>query len=316
MRRTLDESDICVVSTYFNPCRYASRRNNFTRFRRHLAAPLVVVEFSPNGVFELANDDADWVLRVSPGAVLWQKERMLNLALERLPQTVRYISWVDCDFVFADQDWLDATRQLLHRFDLVQCYSELVNLEEGETISAAMSPDRPPSGYAIAYLSFAGRNRLELQAFKTLRHAFQGGAWAASRELMERHGFYDVMILGGADRALAAACLGRYQELASIHCLDDVRRSHYEAWAQPFWLATKGRVGCREGRALHLWHGSEENRNYSRRHQLLAELGFDPVRDLRIGASGAWEWSDDAPMRIRELASGYFSLRQEDGIEG
>lgn len=315
MHRTLGERDICVVSTYFNPSHYASRLKNFALFRRHLAAPLFVVEFSPDGAFELGDDAADSVLRVSPGAVLWQKERMLNLALERLPASVRHIAWVDCDFVFPDRDWLDATRQLLDRYELVQCFSELVNLEEGEAIAAASSPDRAPSGYAIAYLEQAVRHRPELASFRTLRHAFQGGAWAARRDLMQRHGFYDAMILGGADRALAAACLGRYQDLAAIHFLNEVRRAHYEAWARPFARATEGQVGCREGRALHLWHGSEQNRNYSRRHQSLAEAGFDPVRHLRIGPSGAWEWTDAAPMRLRELARGYFSLRQEDGAE-
>jgi hypothetical protein len=47
----------------------------------------VTVELSFDGRFELAGSDADILIQLSGGAVLWQKERLLNLALKRCRQT-------------------------------------------------------------------------------------------------------------------------------------------------------------------------------------------------------------------------------------
>lgn len=314
MHESLGKSDICVVSTYFNPCHYSARRRNFELFRDHLDAPLMVVEFSPNGEFELAKSDADHLLQVTPGAVLWQKERLLNLALKELPDSIGYFAWVDCDFIFADSKWLQAARALLQEHDLVQCFSELTNLSEEESIRPDRDAELPITGYSAIHLAQTGQTLSK--DYNALRHVFQGGAWAARRALMEKYKFYDSMILGGADRALTSACLGRYDQLATTHILSDVRRSHYESWARPFHQCVAGRIGCLEGRVLHLWHGAEENRGYSRRHQILAQIGFDPTRDLRVGKSGAWEWTEAASPELRDWTAQYFVSRQEDGVPG
>lgn len=312
MRDSLGKSDMCVVSTYFNPCHYRARRKNFELFRDHLDAPLLVVEFSPNGEFELTESHADYLLRISPGAVLWQKERLLNLALRNLPDSIRYFAWVDCDFIFTDGSWFQAARALLDDYDLVQCFSELTNLDEQESNCPDPSVGRPITGYSAVSLAHTGQTLSK--DYSALRHVFQGGAWAAKRALMEKYKFYDTMILGGGDRALSSACLGRYGQLSTIHMLNDARRIHYESWARPFHQCVAGHVGYLEGRVLHLWHGAEENRAYSRRHQILAQIGFDPMRDLRVGKSGAWEWTEAASQELRDWTANYFLSRQEDGI--
>ena len=57
--------------------------------------------------------------------MLWQKERLLNLALQALPSSCRKVAWVDCDVVFAAGDWLERTSHLLDHFTLVQPFSHL-----------------------------------------------------------------------------------------------------------------------------------------------------------------------------------------------
>jgi hypothetical protein len=47
----------------FNLARFGTRRSNFTMFRRCLDVPLVVGELSLDGTFELADDNAETVLR-------------------------------------------------------------------------------------------------------------------------------------------------------------------------------------------------------------------------------------------------------------
>jgi hypothetical protein len=44
---------------------------------------------------------------ISGGAVLWQKERLLNLAIKSVPLYVKNIAWLDCDVIFDRSDWAD-----------------------------------------------------------------------------------------------------------------------------------------------------------------------------------------------------------------
>ena len=71
-----------AITTYFNPVQYKRRLSNYKIFRANLGIPLVTVELSFDGRFELTNRDADILIQISGGAVLWQKERLLNVALK------------------------------------------------------------------------------------------------------------------------------------------------------------------------------------------------------------------------------------------
>jgi len=62
-----------VITSYFNPARYKRRLSNYKRFRADLGAPLVTVELSIDGMFELTSEDADILIQINGGAVLWQK---------------------------------------------------------------------------------------------------------------------------------------------------------------------------------------------------------------------------------------------------
>lgn len=86
-----------VITTYYNPVRYKRRLSNYKIFRANLGVPLVTVELSFNGQFELTEKQADILIQISGGAVLWQKERLLNVALQALPSSCHKVAWLDCD---------------------------------------------------------------------------------------------------------------------------------------------------------------------------------------------------------------------------
>jgi hypothetical protein len=89
-------------------------------------------------------------------------------------------------------------------------------------------------------------------------------------------------------------------------------RSHFRRWAEPFQRAVGGAIGVVDGAVLHLWHGTAEDRGYVDRHQALQRFGFDPGRDLRLGAGGCWEWASDKP-ELHAWVADYFRRRREDG---
>ncbi len=129
MNRT---SDLWAITSYFNPFQSERRRQNYREFRRHLGVPLVAVELSFDGDFELVATDAEILVQMRGRDVLWQKERLLNIALTALPSECRKVAWVDCDVVFARNDWSTETSRRLDEFTVIQPFERAYDLAPGE----------------------------------------------------------------------------------------------------------------------------------------------------------------------------------------
>src|SRR6516165_1424185 len=103
-----------AITSYFNPSGYRNRLENYRLFREHLAVPLVTVEWAHDGCFALGPEDADVLVQVSGGDVLWQKERLLNVALRHLPDECDSVAWLDCDVIFDNEAWPVLASEALH----------------------------------------------------------------------------------------------------------------------------------------------------------------------------------------------------------
>ena len=125
-------------------------------------------------------------------------------------------------------------------------------------------------------------------------------------------GFYDACVVGRGDKAIFAAAVGRAQDIVDYQRMNPEMANHFLAWAEKFSAHVHGRVGFLRGAIRHLWHGDVRNRQYTARHDILREAGFDPRRDLRIDDDGCWRWSSDRP-RMHASVHGYLSSRREDG---
>ena len=101
----LPMSSFWLITTYFNPLGWRSRRENYDIFRRHLDARLLTVSWSPDGDHELEVSDPDLLIRVDGGDLMWQKERLINIGLSHLPDDCNLVGWVDCDILSQDPLW-------------------------------------------------------------------------------------------------------------------------------------------------------------------------------------------------------------------
>lgn len=147
-----------AITSYFNPARYKRRLSNYKIFRGNLGVPLVTVELSFDGHFELADDDADILIRLSGGAMLWQKERLLNIAIESVPQNAKNIAWIDCDVIFERADWMHEAELKLSEANIVQLYSDLVDLGPEGYQSNIKYHGLRPSGHGIVSLGLRQQN--------------------------------------------------------------------------------------------------------------------------------------------------------------
>lgn len=186
---------LAVVTCYFNPCGYRRIRRNLERFLASLR-----MQHSDLYSVELALDQDDWILPAGPFTVrlrgsrarhsLWQKERLLNLLIERLPDCFDAVAWIDADLLFLDPEWPGRTLVELGRQSVVQLYSRVHFTDADGRIGSTL-----PSASEVA------RSRLSGQ------YGCPGGAWAARRSVLA-DGLYEANVIGGGDSAQLAAWRG------------------------------------------------------------------------------------------------------------
>lgn len=308
-------SPLWVLTTYFSFAHSQRRLANYHAFRARLGAPLLTVEVSTSGEFALQRTDAEILVQCARGSVLWQKERLLNHGLQFLPRDCRYVAWVDCDVWFSDPDWPEQTIAALESWPLVQMYRYVVYAPpapQPTSFGAGTDWARQPG---IAHGVADGKTFQDCIQTVLLRQPgtpSTGMAWAARREWMATHGWFDAAIIGGGDTALVGAAYGQPEIVAALHHMNAHQRAVYYPWAAQFHRGTRGRVAHLLGTLLHLWHGDLRDRQPGQRHVGLEPFAFDPLRDLVIAPSGAWRWATDKPD-LHAYLMRYFASRREDG---
>ena len=311
MRR--DSDGLWAITSYFNPIGYARRLHNYRIFRRHLTVPLVTVELAFDDGFALGPDDADILVRVRGGDVMWQKERLLNVALSHVPSHCDRIAWVDCDVVFGADDWPDRAGRALDDHAFVQLFHERHDLQREMSLDdgrfRAGGAPYVSSMYTIA-TGQASAEDLARPGILLDHRSSPGLAWAGRRHILESHGLYDVCITGGADRSFICAAAGAFDAGRRAQQMNPLSAAHYLRWARPFFEVVRGQVGCIEGRVFHLWHGDLADRKYDERFAALAD--FDPFTDIAVNAHGSWSWASNKGELHARLAR-YFRDRDEDG---
>jgi hypothetical protein len=121
-----DVAGLAAIACHFNPWRSQRRIENYRLFRARLGLPLITVEFSHDGQFELTSADADRLVQVSGGDLMWQKERLLNLALEHLPRSCTDVVWLDTDIIFSTGDWKRRLLERLRERAIVQPFARAI----------------------------------------------------------------------------------------------------------------------------------------------------------------------------------------------
>jgi hypothetical protein len=303
-----------ALTTYFNPIRYKRRLSNYRIFRSNLHIPLVTVELSFDGQFELTKNDADVLIQLSGGAVLWQKERLLNIAIKSIPSDIKNIAWLDCDILFERNGWVEeAEKQLNARYNIIQLFSKAIYLNKEDTGELLYNHNsyRAVPGLVALYdkNNILPLNKLAVSTQGDLTYN-PGLAWAARTEIFAEHGFYDLAIIGAGDLYMANSIFGTMNSIIKLHSLNEHRSESYLKWARPLHRTVANKVGYISGEIYHLWHGDTKNRNYKDRFKILAN--FNPQADVYIGDNGVWHWTKPNTALAEQLRS-HFLNRREDG---
>ncbi len=304
-------SDLWVITTYYTPMRYRTRRENFDLFAtsiRDAGLHLLVVECA-FGDEEYELPESIDVVRVRSNSLLWQKERLLNLAASWLPSDCKYVAWLDCDILFENARWAVETCELLKTHKVVQVFETALRLDKGNVIEHAH--DRVESFGAV----MTENEDLLSTCDRYDSHGHTGYGWAMRRKLFDDVGLYEHAIVGSADHYMAHAIYGTYG-----FCVDHSLKTnplagrHLREWGDRFYAAVQGSFAVVSGEILHLWHGDLINRRYLQRMLETNHIGFNPYEDVIAPPGKPLEWHPERDnQRLIDYFVEYFTNRREDG---
>jgi hypothetical protein len=306
-----------AITCYFNPSGYKRKLFNYRHFRRHLPVPLACVELSFGGPFDLGPSDADLLVQIRGEAILWQKERLLNVALQHLPGACSAVAWVDCDVIFERSDWPERAEEALSNYPFIHLFQRRCYLASTAASTSLDLRQVESEAVSLGYLIETGQaspDHVRRSGAPLILGSTAGLAWAARREVVSRRGLYDACILGTGDRVMAAAAVGRFDYGIDALLMNPRQAQHYLSWARPFFAAVRARVGHVEGRVYHLWHGDLLHRRYHERHEGLRRYNFDPFVDIARDMDECWRWNSNK-YALHAYVRGYFESRNEDGTD-
>lgn len=294
-----------VVTAISNPASYASRYRLYREFARRVeqsGATLLTVEAAfGNRPHEVTTASCRWNLQLRTRHELWHKENMLNLAVARLPGDWEYVAWIDADIAFARPDWVKETVEQLQHHPVVQLFSKV------QTLSPNFEPIESRGSFASQFLECgAAAGRFE--------HGHSGYAWATRRDTFDAlGGLIDYSILGGADKQMATAFVGRVKDSYDPK-ISPAYKHELSRWEERAVRHVRGNVGVVQGLINHYWHGRHSDRRYVQRWDILVENKFNPNVDLKRDWQGLWQLTDRSPS-LRDGLVRYFRQRNEDSIE-
>jgi hypothetical protein len=301
--------DLAVVACTFNPAGFKRPIDNLAVWLSWLwglRVPLYMAEMAfgdqsfilPSGHRRVAQ-----VRGCRSKNVLFQKEPLWNIAEKLVPSRFTKILFLDADVILRARRWSELLSSQLDGTKIVQPFSRCFwTAPDGREILA-----KPSWGYAWS-------NRYPYPDSTAFHPGF---GYAVDRSFFSDCGGFPLSgIFGGGDVVTGLAAMNRHHPGGHSRLWDHIRWLPRDIeWADRVARWSEGRLGALTSDAVHLWHGSVQNRQHQKKHVVAAQLGHDPELDVRLGANGLAEWTPHAistkPTLISYIGD-YFPSRQED----
>lgn len=300
-----------VVTAISNPMRWKSRIRLYREFEEHMldsGVNLTVVEctYGDRPTEVAGNARVNHIhVRANAGALVWNKEPLLNIGISRLPGDAKYICTADADIKFRSKHWASETVHALQQYPVVQPWSDCYDLgPHGEHIDLHRSfcrlvHERKPI--------VQGPNAVN----GPYRFGHPGYAWAWTRQALEWvGGLVETAGLGAADHHMAMGLIGRVDESIPGN-IGDAYKTPLRLWQKRAMGHIAKNISYVPGTIEHSFHGAKGKRAYVDRWQTLITHGFDPAIDLKRNTHGVTELAGNKP-ELRHEIDAYFRSRDED----
>lgn len=305
------KEQLYAVTMYFNPMKWNTRERLFNEFVPRMKCAgciLFVVEVAIDAQdFVVTQADNPFHLQLRTKAVLWHKERALNLGIQRLMQLVpdaKYIATIDADVAFSNPNWVDDTIFALHHHDVVQMFSYAQNLNSKNTIMWVSE------SFFFKFVN-KGYNMTSKPSVAYMDKGHPGLAWAWTADALEKlGGLFDVAIAGSGDLHMAYALTGEPGHDERFGLTPGLKR-YIKLWQDRCDKYIKKNVGYVDGCCLHYWHGASDKRGYDTRWRITETYQYDPYEDIYTALNGLYKYAGNKPMMEQDIKRS-LSERNED----
>lgn len=263
------------ITYYFNPNNSDKIKQDFLEFKSNFNAPLVVVEVA----FE---DQSFWIddsIRIDANHSnrIWQGHRLINIALQLLPDNVDKVAWVPPNIVFNNLKWLRDATETLDFFPVTQLFSTVDEHNYGYVNKAKNNSD-----YDLSVNNKAVRiGRCDL-------------GWAAKREKLP-NGIFDCGIEGSCDIYQVLSWQGAWNNDFFYRLSAEVRLEMLKMTANDF-LEIKNNLSRIDGNITTLSEQRENN------YKILNQHHFDVSKDIHLDANSLWQWASDKPELHKDIS--------------
>lgn len=300
-----------VVTCVSNPVRWQSRIRLYREFEQHMlhsGVSLTVVEcaygerpFEVSGTPHVNHIG----VRAHGGAIVWNKENLLNIGISRLPGDAKYIATIDADVFFRKKDWATETVHALQQYPVVQPWADCYDL----------GPDDEHIDHHRSFCRQVHERQPIVQGPNAVngpyRFGHPGYAWCWTRQALEwAGGLVETAGLGAADHHMAMALIGRVDESIPGN-ISEAYKAPLRLWQSRVMPHIAKNISYVSGSVEHRWHGQKRKRAYVDRWSILIKNGFDPSIDLKRNTWGVVELAGNKP-ELRHDIDLYLRSRDED----
>jgi hypothetical protein len=300
-----------IITTHFNPAKYARRIQLYQEFCSRLASFTSVVIITVECAFEnqpfqvTFPNKTPYHIQIRSDSRLWIKECLMNIALEylkkdnRFLQQCKYVAWVDDDIEFSDPFFLPKLYESLSKYTVVQMFKQAYFLDIDQKLLETF----------VSFGYYFAEQNLVLGYGQ---YGHPGYAWATTKNnILEMGEFYDMGILGNGDKHMAAAFIGRIEEgFLKNYPMTEGYENSLKLWQDKIDGTFKRKLGYVDMEIRHHWHGSKDDRQYMYRWKLLLDYKFNPLTDL-IMVNGLYKLNAGQKEFEKKIYE-FFQGRNED----
>jgi hypothetical protein len=305
-----DSKYLYVILPYFNYCNSNRRRELFiefvNRYNNETNVRICIIEARlKNTEYDLPHSFHNIYkhIGVTVNDYIWIKEALINTMIEHLPNTWKYMAWIDADITFLNTNWVNETLKALHIYDVIQLYQTCINMGPN---NEAMKIDK-----SFGYMHIESGT----EWVKTYKYGLwhPGYAWACNRFAYQSFGgLIDFGVLGSGDHHMALALIGKVDSSHPVNIHENYKNLLLKF--QDKCTKNNIKLGYVKGSLIHHWHGRLQDRKYVERWKFLTENKYDPTNDITYNKTKMIEFTDNG-KRFNELFKTYFVERNEDNIE-
>ena len=299
------EDKLHVIAVISNPCLYARRYILMKEFIKRFEEEepdtiLYVVELIyGRQQFIVTDKQNPRHLQLHSVVPIWHKEGMINIGVNKLlPKNWKAFAWIDSDLEFESHSWAIDTLKILNgNYDIVQLFSHCVDMDSNKNTMSVFNS----AGY-----QYTKQNKY---CGKGPDFWHPGYAWACTRNAYDKMGaLYDKAILGSGDNIMCFCLLQN-----GLKAITTKSSEGYKQTVVQFQEKVKNfRFGYVPGVIRHHFHGSKQNRRYTKRWEILVKHNYNPKIDISYDRNGLIVPTHSCPFGMLADIYRYFEERNED----